>query len=108
MAVSQLQPSINTSTSDMGLVIRAVVIYMFLLILFRPAGKRSLAQLTTIDFVRLLMIGVATESAIMMDDNSVLGAVLVMGTLLVLDLFLANLSTRYDLVDKVANDLPVI
>lgn len=92
----------------MGLVIRAVVIYMFLLILFRLSGKRSLAQLTTIDFVLLLMIGEATESAIMMDDNSVLGAMLVIGTLVFLDLFLAKLSTRFDLVDKVANGVPVI
>lgn len=92
----------------MELLVRAIAIYAFLLILFRLSGKRSLAQLTTIDFVLLLMIGEATQSAIMVEDNSLTGAMLVIGTLVFLDLLLAKLSTKYDLVDKVTNGVPVI
>jgi uncharacterized membrane protein YcaP (DUF421 family) len=38
----------------MDAVVRAVVIYVFLLVLFRVTGRRTLAQITTFDFVLLL------------------------------------------------------
>ena len=37
-------------------VFRAAAIYAFLLIVFRILGKRSLAQITTFDFILLLII----------------------------------------------------
>jgi uncharacterized membrane protein YcaP (DUF421 family) len=44
----------------MDAVIRASGVYVFLIVLFRIAGKRSLAEITTFDFVLLLIISEAT------------------------------------------------
>ncbi len=47
----------------MDSVLRAAAIYLFLLVLFRTAGKRTLSEATTFDFLLLLIIGEATQQA---------------------------------------------
>lgn len=49
----------------MDAVLRALVMYAFLMLIFRVSGKRSLAQATTFDFVLLLIIGEATQQALL-------------------------------------------
>ena len=55
--------------------LRPVLIYLVLLIIFRVASKRELAQATLFDFLILLLISNVVQNAIIGDDNSVLGAV---------------------------------
>jgi uncharacterized membrane protein YcaP (DUF421 family) len=69
----------------MDAVLRAAAIYLALVVLFKLAGRRSLAQLTTFDFVLLLIIGEATQQALLGEDFSVTNAVLVIITLIALD-----------------------
>ncbi len=49
----------------MDSVLRATAIYLALLVLFKIAGRRSLAELTTFDFVLLMIIGEATQQALL-------------------------------------------
>lgn len=56
-------------------VIRAVVIYLFLVIALRLVGKRELSQLNTLDFVVLLAVANAVQNGLIGADNSVTGAV---------------------------------
>ena len=55
-------------------VIRAGVVYMVLLVLFRIAGKRCLAEVTTFDLVLLLIISEAVQQAMIANDNSMTNA----------------------------------
>jgi uncharacterized membrane protein YcaP (DUF421 family) len=45
----------------MDAVVRALVIYVILLVLFRIIGRRSLAQITTFDLVIMLIVSEATQ-----------------------------------------------
>jgi hypothetical protein len=56
-------------------VIRAVVIYLFLVIALRLVGKRELTQLNTLDFVVLLAVANAVQNGLIGADNTVTGAV---------------------------------
>lgn len=56
-------------------VLRALLIYVFLVIALRLAGKRELAQLNTLDFVVLLAVANAVQNGLIGNDNSVTGAV---------------------------------
>ena len=47
----------------MDAVLRATAMYLLLLTVFRVSGRRMLAELTTFDFVLLLIIGDATGTA---------------------------------------------
>ena len=66
-----------------------LVVYFFLLLLVRLSGKRTLAQVTTFDFVLLLIIGEATQQGLIGDDFSVTKALLLITTLLGIDIGLS-------------------
>lgn len=92
----------------MDSIIRAAVVYLLLLLLFRLTGKRSLAQITTFDFVLLLIISETADTALLGRNNSSTHAVLLILTLVVLDNGLALLKQRIPRLDKLIEGTPVI
>jgi uncharacterized membrane protein YcaP (DUF421 family) len=75
-------------------VLRAILIYLFLVIALRIAGKRELAQLNTLDFVVLLAVANAVQNGLIGNDNSVTGAVVGAAVLFVVNGALAFLLFR--------------
>ena len=57
-------------------VLRAVLIYVFLIIALRVVGKRELGQANTLDLVVLLLVANAVQNGIIGNDISVTGAVI--------------------------------
>ena len=66
-------------------VARPILVYLFLLVGLRLAGKRELAQLNPLDLVVLLTLSNAVQNAIIGDDNSVFGGVIGASTLLLVN-----------------------
>src|SRR5712671_3304583 len=56
-------------------VIRAIVVYAFLIVGLRLSGKRELAQLNPFDLVVLLTLSNTVQNAIIGEDNSLLGGI---------------------------------
>jgi uncharacterized membrane protein YcaP (DUF421 family) len=79
-----------------------------LLIIFRVSGKRSLAQITTFDFVLLLIISEATQQALLGDDFSLINAFVVIITLIGLDIALSLLKQRSPTFELLIDDTPLI
>ena len=92
----------------MDAVLRAVAIYTFLMVIFRVSGKRSLAQITTFDFVLLLVIGEATQQALLGEDFSITTGAVVITTLLALDIGLSVLQQRVPFLGKLLDDVPLV
>jgi uncharacterized membrane protein YcaP (DUF421 family) len=65
--------------------LRPAVVYFFLVVSLRLAGKRELAQLNPFDLVVLLTLSNTVQNAIIGDDNSVTGGVLGAATLLAIN-----------------------
>src|SRR3954470_14046912 len=63
-------------------ILRPIVVYAFLIIGLRLAGKRELAQLNPFDLVVLLTISNTIQNAIIGDDNTVTGGMVGAATLL--------------------------
>ena len=57
-------------------VLRSIVVYGFLILLLRIAGKRTLGQLTSFDLVVLLLLSNTVQNAIIGNDNSLVGGLL--------------------------------
>lgn len=57
-------------------ILRAVLIYLFLIIALRILGKRELGQTNTLDLVVLLLVANAVQNGIIGDDLTVTGAVI--------------------------------
>jgi uncharacterized membrane protein YcaP (DUF421 family) len=66
-------------------VLRPVIVYLFLIVGLRLAGKRELAQLNPVDLVVLLTISNTVQNAIIGDDNSVTGGIIGASTLLLVN-----------------------
>jgi uncharacterized membrane protein YcaP (DUF421 family) len=49
---------------------RAAAVYGFLLVVFRIAGRRTLAQLTSFDLIFVLILGEATQQVLVGEDHS--------------------------------------
>jgi uncharacterized membrane protein YcaP (DUF421 family) len=81
-------------------VIRVVVIYVFLLLVFRIAGRRILSQMTTFDFVLLLVISEQTQQAMVANDPSLTNAFLMILTLVGLDITLSVIKQRSPKIEK--------
>jgi uncharacterized membrane protein YcaP (DUF421 family) len=89
-------------------VLRAVVIYAFLMILFRLIGKRALTDITTFDFVLLLIVSEATQNGLIGDDFSVTNALLVIVTLVGLDVGMSLLKMRSGRLDRLVDGMPLV
>jgi uncharacterized membrane protein YcaP (DUF421 family) len=90
----------------MDTVLRATAVYLALLVLFRIAGRRSLYQITTFDLVLLLVIGEATQPALLGEDLSVTTAIIAVTTLLALDVAFSLLKRDVPLANRVLDGHP--
>ncbi|MBE7172509.1 MAG: DUF421 domain-containing protein [Williamsia sp.] len=92
----------------MNPVIKGAAVYLFLLIIFRIMGRRSMAEITTFDFVLLLIIGEATQQALLGDDYSLTNALIVIVVLVGVDLVLTFTKGKFKVFDKIIDGAPLI
>jgi uncharacterized membrane protein YcaP (DUF421 family) len=89
-------------------IIRALVVYAFLLLIFRISGKRTLSQITTFDAVLVLIISESIQQALIDNDNSLTNAFLLVITLVGLDILMSVLKQRSPSVAKYLEGTPVV
>jgi uncharacterized membrane protein YcaP (DUF421 family) len=70
----------------MDMILRAVAIYLILVLVFKIAGRRALLQMNSFDLILLLIISEATQQALLGSNFSVTGAALSIVTLIVMDM----------------------
>ncbi len=92
----------------MDSILRGLTMYLFLLLIFRISGKRSLGQITTFDFVLLLIISEATQNALVGKDYSMTNAFLVITTLVGLDIGLSLWKQRSSRVEQLLDGVPLV
>ena len=92
----------------MGSVLRATAVYLFLLLLFRVSGNRSIGQITAFDFVLLLIISEAIQQAMITDDYSIVNAFLLVITLVGIDIMMSLWKQRSERVAKILDGVPVL
>ena len=84
----------HVSVSFTDLTIRAVVVYLAVLLLLRVSGKRQLGQMSAIELVALLLISNAVQNAMNAGDNSLVGGVWLAAVLIFLSWLISWLGYR--------------
>jgi len=79
---------------------RPVIVYVFLVIGLRLAGKRELAQLNPFDLVVLLTLSNTVQNAIIGNDNSVTGGIIGATTLLAVNYFVVRFLFKHQKLDR--------
>ena len=67
------------------IVVRATIVYVFLVFLLRVTGKRQIGQLAPFDLVLLLVLSNAVQNSMNGGDNSLIGGLVSAGTLVALN-----------------------
>jgi len=80
--------------------LRPVVVYAFLVVGLRLAGKRELAQLNPFDLIVLLTLSNTVQNAIIGDDNSVTGGLLGAATLLGVNALVVRFLYRHERLER--------
>lgn len=89
------------------LIVRAVVVYAFLIVLIRITGRRQVGMMSPTDFILLLILSNAVQNSMNGGDNS-LGAGLVLATvLIVLNYTMSWLARRSKFVEQLLVGRPV-
>ena len=82
-------------------ILRPILVYFFLIISLRLAGKRELAQLNPFDLVVLLTLANTVQNAIIGNDNSVSGGIIGATTLLGLNYMVVRFLYSHEKLDHV-------
>jgi uncharacterized membrane protein YcaP (DUF421 family) len=75
-------------------ILRAVIVYLFLLVILRLTGKRQIGQLAPFDLVMLLVLSNAVQNAMNGGDNSITGGVILVCTLISINYAVSWLTFR--------------
>jgi uncharacterized membrane protein YcaP (DUF421 family) len=78
----------------MDLVIRATVIFFFILLVTRIAGRRELSDLQPFDLILLVVLGDLVQQGITQSDESVTGTLTVISTITLLSVAVSWISYR--------------
>lgn len=78
----------------MDIALRAIVLYVFVFLLMRLAGRRELSSLQPFDLVLLIIIGDALQQGLTQSDYSVTGAMIAVGTFALLQVATSYLNFR--------------
>ena len=81
-------------------ILRPLVVYLFLIVALRLAGKRELAQLNPFDLVVLLTLSNTVQNAIIGEDNSVTGGLVGAATLLLVNYFVVRILYGHARLDR--------
>jgi uncharacterized membrane protein YcaP (DUF421 family) len=87
-------------------ILRTVLVYATILILFRLAGKRDLASLNMFDFVVLFLLSNVVQNAIIGNDTSLVGGIIGAATLVTVNAALNRLIAVNDRAARILNGKP--
>ena len=78
----------------MDLVIRAAVIFFFIFLITRVAGRRELSSLQPFDLILLVVLGDLVQQGITQSDESVTGTLIVISTIALLSVAVSWIAFR--------------
>jgi uncharacterized membrane protein YcaP (DUF421 family) len=98
----------NLSLPWWEFVVRALLVYGFLLILLRLTGKRQIGQMSPFDLVLLLVLSNAVQNSMNGGDNTVLGGMILAATLVAFNAAISFVVSRNRGIEKFVEGEPEV
>lgn len=92
----------------MNPVFRALIVIAILWLVLRVSGRRTLAEVTTFDFILLLIVGDIAQQALVGDDYSIVTMALVVVTVVVVDSVMGRLALINTKAGHILESVPVV
>lgn len=90
------------------LIVRALLVYLFLILLLRVTGKRQVGQLAPFDLVLLLVLSNAVQNSMNGGDNSLIGGVISATTLVLINLAVGVVTHRSKKLEGIIEGHPQV
>jgi uncharacterized membrane protein YcaP (DUF421 family) len=90
------------------LVLRAMLVYGFLIVLLRLLGKRAIGEITPFDLLLVLLVAEAAREPLLGGERSAVGSVLVIITLVSANYAIGFVSARSPRFDRLVDGEPVV
>lgn len=89
-------------------VARALIVYFTLLLMIRMSGKRTMGQFTPFDMLLVVLLGNTVQNAMIGDDISVGGGLLLAATMIAVNWLVGWLSSRNGRIESLIEGVPVL
>lgn len=89
-------------------ILRAAIVYFTLLVLVRLTGKRTVGQFSPFDLVVVMLLSEAVSGSINGQDGSLPGGIISAATLIVLNVAVVMLASRFRKMDELLQGKPVL
>lgn len=89
-------------------VLRAVAVYVAIIVMVRLTGKRSVAQTTPFDMILLVLLGTAVQNSLIGEDVSLIGGLILAATLILLNHAVGWVTARSKRVHSLIEGDPVL
>ncbi|MBF0548615.1 MAG: DUF421 domain-containing protein [Candidatus Riflebacteria bacterium] len=98
----------NMTVSYQEIILRAAVVYVFLIVLLRLTGKRQVGQLAPFDLVLLLVLANAVQNSMNAGDNSLMGGLISATTLVILNYIFGFATYKSKWLEKIIEGHPQV
>jgi len=86
----------------------SIITFAALIVLLRGSGKRTLSKLNVFDFVFVVAVGSVFASTIISKDVTLVEGIAALATLVVIQIFLAELAARSSTAERIINGEPAL
>lgn len=94
--------------APLNLVVRALIVYLSVLILLRISGKKQIGQMGATEFVAVLLISNAVQNSMNGGDNSLVGGLLLALVLILVSSAIAFMTYKSDLCSRIFEGTPTL
>lgn len=98
----------HISPTPGDLVLRAAVVFVFILFLLRISGKRQVGQMSATDLVAIMLISNAVQNSMNGGDNSLVGGLIIAAVLITLSWVITKLSYSFKPFRHLVEGVPTL
>lgn len=88
--------------------VRAAIVYLFLLVMVRVSGKRTVGQFTPFDLLVVMLLSEGVSNSLSGGDDSLIGGLIVAATLIMLNLMVAFATARNRTIQGMVEGRPIL
>ena len=98
----------NLSVPWWELIIRALIVYVFLIALLRLTGKRQIGDFSPFDLILLLILSDAVQNSMSAGDNSLIGGLIIATTLVLINYLMGLITFKSQKIESVIEGSPQV